>query len=528
MLMLVALSAIIIPLILLVFFRLPARVGMPIAAFIVFLLALLVWHMEPLAIAASAVQGLHRALTIAWILFGALLFLYAMQTTELMQTVKDSLASLTTDRRILAVLVAFLLVSMLEGVAGFGTPAAIAVPLLITLGFKPLTSVVIALVGDSVAVSFGAIATPIFIGLGDITLTSSQLTNVVANVVRIDFLFAVLLPLIIIGIYLGTLPIKNRRQLIVEMVPWSLMIGGTYAISAAIVAALLGPSFVSILASSITLGVALLSLKWGILIPRQKASSRLITTSTEHYPETTGRRVVAWLPYGIIIILLIGQRILEPVRNFLANIGDLSLQSVLGYESIGSSWQLLLSPGSVLLIVAVGILLLGGGSLKQHAGGLKSSLRGVGVALLALAPTLVMIQIFANSGLNTAGLDAMPAHIALAMAALVGPLWTLVAPFLGMLASFITGSSTVSNLTMAPIQYNTAVDLGLPVDQVIAQQVSGANAGNMFAIHNAVAALTTAKLPHAEWKVIRQTAPVALVYAVLSVISAVILFRLLG
>lgn len=121
----------------------------------------------------------------------------------------------------------------------------------------------------------------------------------------------------------------------------------------------------------------------------------------------------------------------------------------------------------------------------------------------------------------------MPAYIALAMATTIGSYWTVVAPFLGMLASFITGSSTVSNLTMSPIQYSTAIDLGLPIEQVLAQQVSGANAGNMFAIHNVVAALTTAKLHHQEWRVIRITAPVALMYLSVSLISAIVLFSML-
>lgn len=526
MLMLVALSAIILPLILLVLFRLPARIGMPIAAGIVLLLAIIVWHMAPQAIAASTIQGLHRAVTIAWILFGALLFLYAMQITGLMQTIKDSLSSLTVDRRVLAVLIAFIFVSMLEGVAGFGTPAAIVVPLLITLGFKPLVSVVIALIGDSVAVSFGAVATPLFIGLSDINLTNAQLSGVVATIVRIDFLFALFLPLIIIGVYLGLTSVKNRRTLFIEMAPWSLMIGGVYGCSAIIVAGLLGPSFVAIIASSVTLCIALITIKAGFLLPRINNQDSRILAPTQQYRETTGRYIAAWLPYALIVIFLIVQRGIEPIRQALLRIGDFSMNAILGYDSIYSNWYILLSPGSILLLVALGVLIWDGSALKEHLIGARSALSAVGTALLALAPTLIMIQIFANSGLNAAGLSSMPEYIALAFASTIGPLWVIVAPCLGLIASFITGSSTVSNLTMAPIQYNTALDLGLPVEHVLAQQVSGANAGNMFAVHNVVAALTTAKLPHFEWRVIRITAPIALIYLSISTVSAIVLLAL--
>ncbi len=121
----------------------------------------------------------------------------------------------------------------------------------------------------------------------------------------------------------------------------------------------------------------------------------------------------------------------------------------------------------------------------------------------------------------------MPNYIAHSFATLLAPVWIGVAPFIGTITAFIVGSSTVSTLTMSPVQASVAAQLGIPLDFAMAQQISGANAGNMIAIHNVVAASTVVELHHQEGRVIRRTIFFVGLYLLCSITAAAILLAFL-
>jgi lactate permease len=183
----------------------------------------------------------------------------------------------------------------------------------------------------------------------------------------------------------------------------------------------------------------------------------------------------------------------------------------------------MMSPGTVLLGAGVVTLLLYRASGADYRLTALNAGRAVLVSAAALLPTLIMVQIFVNSGLNTAGLDAMPTFIAHLLAAWLGPVWLIVSPLVGALTAFIVGSSTVSTLTMAPVQASVAEHLAIPVDVAMAQQISGANAGNIIAIHNVVAASTVVKLHHQEGRIIRRTILFVGIYLLCSIIGTFLL-----
>jgi len=101
-------------------------------------------------------------------------------------------------------------------------------------------------------------------------------------------------------------------------------------------------------------------------------------------------------------------------------------------------------------------------------------------------------------------------------AELTGKIWYLVAPIVGVLGTFISGSNTVSNIMFGAFQLNTAYEIGLPVFSILALQAVGGAAGNMICIHNIVAVLTIVGLLGQEGTVIRKNLPVAFLYALLS------------
>lgn len=143
----------------------PAKKSMPIAWFMTAIMALVVWRVEPIRVLASAIQGVLLSLDILIIVFGALLVLNIMQSSGAMEVINQNLQKVTADRRVQLVIIAYAFGAFIEGAAGFGTPAALAAPLLIGLGFPPLAAAVVALICNSTPVSFGAVGTPIMIGV---------------------------------------------------------------------------------------------------------------------------------------------------------------------------------------------------------------------------------------------------------------------------------------------------------------------------------------------------------------------------
>ena len=139
------------------------------------------WQMTPRWIAAASINGAIIVTNILWIVFGAILLLYTLNETGAFDVINAGFTSISDDRRVQVVLLVFLMGSFIESAAGFGTPAAIVGPLLVGLGFPPLAAVVVALTGNLMAITFGAVGTPLIIGLQDIFESSDPISAAVAG-----------------------------------------------------------------------------------------------------------------------------------------------------------------------------------------------------------------------------------------------------------------------------------------------------------------------------------------------------------
>ena len=151
--------------VLIVVLRKPATRAMPVAYCITVVLALLVWEVPLLQIAAASLDGLVTAASILYIVFGAVLLLNLLQESGSIQSIRKSMFLISPDRRVQAIIIAFLFGAFIEGSAGFGTPAAVAAPLLVAIGFPAMAAVMVTLIIQSTPVSFGAVGTPILIGV---------------------------------------------------------------------------------------------------------------------------------------------------------------------------------------------------------------------------------------------------------------------------------------------------------------------------------------------------------------------------
>lgn len=517
--LMLALVAIILPLVLLLIFRLPARTTMIISGIVVAAIALIFWQMTPLAVVASAIQGAHRALTIGLILFGALMLVKAMQNTGAMDRIKLGLHAISPDMRVQTVVVAFSFIALLEGISGFGTPAVIAAPLLMVLGFRPIAAASLALLGDTMACTFGAVATPLIVGLENVPVYSQDLVTLVgAQVTLFDLIIGPLLSLGLVATLIYSFGNQTKRQkfrALVEIAPWALFIGLVHAAAAIIIVRTVGPEFTSILAGAISLGVASITAKQGWLIPKNVWRHHAQPDHTEETVSQSASKMPlwrAWMPYAIVILLLLASRLIEPLNRWLTSSLDASWTNILGIESISSTWSILYSPGFMLIGGAIAAILIARKPLKSLGSPISSALKSTAMALSALIPTLMMVQIFTNSGVNSSDLAAMPLYIAETLASSFNQLWLVVAPLLGALGALIAGSATVSILTMAPVQYSIALDANLPFVTVLALQVIGACAGNALAIHNVVSSSVVVGLIHRENTIMRRLFGPTMIY----------------
>jgi len=525
MLLLTAFSAIIAPFLFLVILGMPAKKGMSFSAIIVLLLGYMVWGVEGNVIVASILQGFHKALTILLILFGAIVLLNTLKNTGAVDRINEGFRGISSDMRVQAIIVAFLFGSLIEGAAGFGTPAAVAGPLLVALGFAPLAAATLALVADSVAVSFGAVGTPVIVGLSNIEgSNASFLQEIAIRITRMDLLVGIFIPfvLVFVLVFFFSKGKRNMKDAFV-MLPWTLMVGAVYTISAAIYAALFGPEFVSILASLTGLAVASLTAKKGILIPKETWNDALVEGFKVETKKSDMGIIAAWTPYFIVVGLLLATRIVPAIKSFSQTFVNLSWNNIMGIEGVNSGWQVLYSPGTILVIAAILAVFTQKKSFSCFVEASKVSMGSVMGAALALIPTLALVQVFTNSGMNANDLLPMPQFIANTMADTLGGVWLNIAPFLGILGAFITGSATVSTMTFSPIQYSVAQQMGLSTNLVLAQQVMGGAAGNMICVHNVVAATAVVGLVGKEGEVIRKTLVPCIIYGILIGIAGIIM-----
>ncbi|MEK6219297.1 MAG: L-lactate permease [Psychrobacter cryohalolentis] len=540
-----ALAPILVVLVLLVMLRLPAKISMGVAYLVTALLALFVWQASGAQVAAATVNGIIVALTLLFIVFAAILLLNTLKEGGAIVAIRKGFMDISPDRRVQVIIVAWLFGSLIEGSSGFGTPSAIGAPLLLALGFPAMASVMAMLIIQSTPVSFGAVGTPVLLGVWtgindkpDITQaiaplsTENYLLQIAGNIGLIHALVGFLIPLLLSG-FLTRFFGKNRSFVEgLKVWPFAIFAGLCFTVPYYLVARYLGPEFPSLVGGFIGLMIVLPAAQRGFLMPKEIFDFAprakwdkdwLGSLPEEKFDDSIAPRfslVRAFSPYLIVIGLLIITRVIAPLKAFLT--GDLTtiqFTNLFG-TTISSKIQLAYSPGIILIIVALISILL----FKMNGQAVKRSWSSSAKTMVAAAPALLfsvpMVQVFINSGSAAEvanSLPAMPILLAESAAGAFQNAWPLVSPWIGALGAFIAGSNTVSNMMFAYFQWSTASQIGLDVNlaaQVVALQAVGGAAGNMIAVHNVVAACAVVGLMDKEGYVIRKTL-VAMAYYVI-------------
>ena len=525
--------------ILLVGFRLPARRAMPAVYLTAVVIALAAWGVAPVRVVASTIQGLFLTFDLLWIIFGAILLLNTLEESGGVAAIRRSFDALSDDRRVQVIIIAWLFGSFIEGAAGFGTPAAVSAPLLVAMGFPAAAAVMIGMMIQSTAVTFGAAGTPILVGVAggvgsaafDTQLAASgielgQYVRLVA--IRSAYLHAIagtLMPTLMVMMMTRFFGARRSWTEGLSLMPLSLFAGVAFTVPYVGAATLLGPEFPSLLGAPVGLAIVVAVIRRGWLVPTdhwdfpapedwpddwasgievavegpQGASQQDVGES-----ERTIGMFRAWLPYAAVAAMLVLTRLpWLPFGEWLRRV-RFAWEGILGTDITATTTPLYL-PGTV-LIAAAGLAFV---LHRMHAAELRrAATRSASVLLSAgfvLVFTVPMVRVYINSGVNSADYLSMPIALAEWVATNVGASWPAFAGVTGALGAFIAGSNTVSNLMFSAFQYGVAERLALSSSLMVALQAVGAAAGNMIAIHNVVAASATVGLLGQEGSTLRKT-----------------------
>jgi len=268
----------------LVALRWPATRAMPVAYGMTLLFALFFWEVPFVHAIAATVRGGLIAFTLLWIIYGAIVLLFTLKESGAAATIRRGFLDVSPDRRVQLIIVAWLFGSFIEGASGFGTPAAVAGPLLLALGFPALAAVMTTLIIQSTPVTFGAVGTPILVGMAE-SLNVPEVESAVAQAgmsyaefIRRIGVFAALphaligtfIPLIICGMLTRFFGANRSAREGLEIWPFALFAGVSFTAPYLLVAALLGPEFPSLMGGLIGLAIVIPAVRRGFLLKNVK------------------------------------------------------------------------------------------------------------------------------------------------------------------------------------------------------------------------------------------------------------------
>lgn len=328
MLALIAFIPIALVIVLMVAFKWPARKAMPLTWLLAFVIAVFVWKLSFTHAVAYTLTGFLGSGELIAIIFGAILIMNTLSRSGAMNTINSLFRNLTPDIRVQAVIIGFIFGAFIEGAAGFGTPAALAAPLMISVGFPPLAAAIIALQFNSVPVCFGVVGTPNNAGY-----TTVQDALASAPAVRESWRMAmnkwtaidmaVVCPIILIitiGILCRMFGANRKFSDVVPALPFIFYVAALFDVMYVLLASFVGVELPSLVSSVITLVIVFLTTKKGFLVPKKPLlfvprekwdKSWVSTTSVPEAKKSSMSALRALLPYILIVFWLVFTRVSE-------------------------------------------------------------------------------------------------------------------------------------------------------------------------------------------------------------------------
>ena len=505
----------------------PSYVALPWIAVVILIIQLIFFQTDITTISANIVSALIAVQTPITVIFGAILFNYFSEMSGVTNTLRKWLGHINPNPVAQLMIIGWAFAFMIEGASGFGTPAAIAAPILVGLGFPPLRVAMLALVMNSVPVSFGAVGTPTWFGFAPLNLGNAEILQIGAISATIHAIAATIIPILALRFIVSWQEIRKNIVFI--------YISIFACVIPYVAIAFFNYEFPALVGGAIGMLVSIFVANKGFGLSKTEAHE-------EEHVLSYKSVMKALLPTGLLIFILIVTRIHQlPFKAMLTNathwVGvqlgslgyfDISKGLVLSLNNIfetgiNSSYKLLyvpaLIPFIITVLIAAPIFSL---SFNKTKNIFSESLKQTKNPFLALVGALVMVKL-----MLVGGDGSMVKIIGKSFADATGQYWTLFAAYLGAVGSFFSGSNTVSNLTFGSVQLSTAELTGLSSVLILALQSVGGAMGNMVCINNIIAVSSVLNIKNEEGTIIKKTIVPMIVYGIIAGLSAMFIIPLL-
>lgn len=467
-------------------------------------LALTWWGMPAIEVATASIEGFVMALWPIVLVIIAAVFTYNLCVrTGAMDVIGSMITSLSRDRRVLALLVAWCFGGFMEGMSGFGTAVAIPAGMLAALGFPPLQAVLVCLVANGVPTCFGSVGVPTvslagLTGLDPIQLAFTEMLQIAP--------FFVIVPFIIVMIAAEPANDASAKLGLAARLRGAGMIalasGVAYALPSLVVAAFVGPELTVVVGSLCSLLVT------AMLARRQKTVAPEFEMHVDAAEHITPRRALrAWSCFILIfVLLLLTSKLVPAVNAWLAQFSS-SVTIFSGADPSTVTFMWVNTPGVWIFIAAF----VGG-----HIQG--ATPRVMGEVLVATVKQMMPTVITMLAVLGCAkvmGYAGMIGAVSSFCIAVTGSLFPLMAPVIGAVGAFVTGSGTSSGLLFGSVQLQAAEALGMDPYWIVALNSLGVGAGKMISPQSLAIGMAAVQVTGAEGKLLSRALPIAVVFVVL-------------
>ena len=461
--------------------KMAGHVACPIALIITVIEALFLWKQKIIDVLTGGLEGFAMAIWPICLVIVAAVFTYNLVVhTKNMELIKKMLTSVSRDKRVLVLIIAWGFGGFMEGMAGFGTAVAIPAGILCGLGFEPIFAATVCLVANTTPVAFGSIGIP--------TVTAANVTgfspHMTASYVVLQLaIMVILVPFLVVfitGKHEGAKGIGDYKEILFI----TLMSGVSFLIPQYLTAKFIGAELPAVIGSVCSMAVTIILAK----VMLKGKSSKFDVEIEEKEDErslTVKDALVAWSPFILVLVFLLLTSTLVPAIHDPLSAIKSNVPIYTGEGAAPYTFTWVATPGVLILIAAF----IGGIIQKCPIGEIFGVL---GKTIVQMLKTIITIMAVLATA-KIMGYSGMTQSIADFIVRVTGSFYPLVAPLIGSIGTFVTGSSTSSSVLFSKLQASTGAELNINQIWLVAANTVGSTAGKIISPQSiAVATAATA------------------------------------
>lgn len=469
--------------------KMPAHKTCSFTVILTLAIAIICWRMKFIDGITATVEGMAIALWPILLVIVAALFTYNLAVeTKTMDVIKKMLSSITTDKRIQVLILAWGFGGFLEAVAGYGTAVAIPASILASLGFNPLFAAVICLLANTVPTAFGALGIPV--------TTLATVTGL--EVVHLSYVTSIQLAgfIVLIPFLLVILTEKSIKAL-KGVIGITLVSGITFAVPQIFIAKYLGADLPALVASICSMACTILMAK--------AMNKEKVETKEDKIGLKEG--ILAWLPYILLCgLILIASPLVPSINSLLAKASS-NIHIYTGDATSTTAFSWINTPGMMILIATFIAGLIQKLKFTYMLDVLKRTVIQLKTSFITIMSIVAISKIMSHSG--------MTSSISFGLCAITGSFYPLIAPLLGAIGTFVTGSDTSANILFGALQTEAAKSLSIDPYWIAAANTAGATAGKMISPQSIAIATSATGLIGSEGKILSTTVKYCLGYVII-------------